>query len=55
MPLLSIVIPTRNRSIYLADSIKVILDNVNDVEVIVYDNSDTDSLRFTLNSYIKKK
>lgn len=50
MPLLSVVIPTRNRKQYLLDSIGIALENIKDVEVIVCDNSDDDSLRDMLAS-----
>ena len=48
MPLLSVVIPTRNRKQYLLDSIGIALENIKDVEVIVCDNSDDDGLRAML-------
>lgn len=42
MPLLSVIIPTRNRTRYLLDSVQVVLANTTDAEVIIHDNSDTD-------------
>lgn len=51
MPLLTVVIPTRNRNKYLLDSIKVIIENVHDVEIILCDNSDTDILNSMLEVY----
>lgn len=43
-PLLSIVIPTRNRTEYILDSISIIQAHAPDSEVIVADNSDNDDL-----------
>lgn len=48
MPLLSVIIPTRNRTRYLIDSLEVILAHTVDSEVIVHDNSDTDDLKHQL-------
>lgn len=45
MPLLSIVIPTRNRQDYLLDSVDLALASLQDAEIVVCDNSDDDSLR----------
>ncbi|MDO9610718.1 MAG: glycosyltransferase [Serpentinimonas sp.] len=53
MPLLSVVIPTRNRNKYIIDSINVILNNVSDVEIIVSDNSDTNILSSMLAPHLK--
>lgn len=48
--LLSIVIPTRNRSYYCLYAVKQILAlNLPDVEICVQDNSDTDGLKDDLN------
>lgn len=58
MPLISVIIPTRNRNSYLIDSIQIALKTVNDLEIIVCDNSDTDVLRellFQFNSTNKVK
>lgn len=45
LPLLSIVIPTRNRQYYLASVIKGILSiNSNDFELVIHDNSDAREL-----------
>ena len=43
-PLISIVFPTRNRSQYLIDSVRLTLSEIADCEVIIADNSDNDSL-----------
>lgn len=48
MPLLSIVIPTRNRQAYLLDSVNLALSSLEDAEIVVCDNSDDDSLRTRL-------
>lgn len=53
MPLLSVVIPTRNRPKYLLDSIEIALKNVKDVEIIVCDNSDDDGLRSMLGNALR--
>jgi hypothetical protein len=45
MPILSLVIPTRNRPACLLDSVNVTLANTADTEIVVSDNSDTDALR----------
>ena len=45
MPILSLVIPTRNRPTCVLDCVKVALANTEDTEIIVSDNSDTDALR----------
>ena len=46
MPLLSIVIPTRNRQEYAASCIRSLLRILSvDLEVVVQDNSDADELR----------
>ena len=45
-PLLSIVIPTRNRQKYLLSTVASILEiTSDDFEIIIHDNSDTDSLK----------
>lgn len=51
-PLVSIIIPTCNRSEYIRSVIKVILKNLNNVEIIISDNSRTDQLKKTLEGYI---
>jgi len=43
-PLISIVFPTRNRSQYLIDSVRLALSEIADCEIIIADNSDNDSL-----------
>lgn len=48
MPLISVVIPTRNRPSCAFSLIKMILDFVSDCEVIVCDNSDQDDLQIIL-------
>lgn len=40
MPLLSIIFPTRNRSQYLIDSVRLTLREIEDCEIIIADNSD---------------
>ena len=51
--LLSIVIPTRNRQEYCVAAVEQILTlNLNDVEVVIQDNSDDESLRSRLEHYI---
>lgn len=49
-PLLSIVFPTRNRSQYLIDSVRLTLREIADCEVIIADNSDDDALGRELNN-----
>lgn len=51
MPLLSIIIPTRNRQEYLIASVSVALNNLKDAEVIVCDNSDDNRLQFDLGRF----
>lgn len=48
MPSASIIIPTCNRAEFLLASISAILTYVNDVEIIVSDNSETDEIRLLL-------
>jgi glycosyltransferase involved in cell wall biosynthesis len=48
MPILSLVIPTRNRPACLLDCVNVTLANTADTEIVVSDNSDTDALRSIL-------
>lgn len=48
MSTVSIIIPTCNRSDYLLCAIREILSRVEDVEIIVSDNSDTDAIRSLL-------
>lgn len=52
MPLLSIIIPTRNRPDYAVNTIGVVLAHCHDVEVVVSDNSDDDRLRHRLRADI---
>lgn len=52
MPLLSVIIPTRNRTRYLLDSLDVILAHTSNSEVIIHDNSDTDDLKKQLGPVI---
>lgn len=52
MPLLSIVIPTRNRYEYLIASVRVALQNLQDVEVVVCDNSDDNRLESELADFL---
>lgn len=54
MPLVSIVIPTCDRPDYLLKVISLIESNLNDYELIIADNSKTDSLKNKLADYIKK-
>ena len=49
---ISIVIPTRNRPDYLVDSVAIALAHCASAEVVVCDNSDTDSLRHLLAEHI---
>ena len=51
-PLVSIIIPTCNRSEYIYSVIKNILSHLNDVEIIVSDNSTTNQLKDGLAEYI---
>ncbi len=51
-PKISIVIPTRNRTGYLVDSVNIALEHCENVEVIVCDNSDTDAARAMLSVQI---
>jgi len=53
MPLVSIVIPTRNRQNCAATLVKKILSTVSDCEVIVSDNSDDENLRHMLSDQFK--
>ena len=47
-PKISIVIPTRNRTQFLIDTVNVALSHCSNVEVVVSDNSDTDIARVGL-------
>lgn len=51
-PLISIIIPTRNRQQYACAAVKNILSFNSDLQVIVQDNSDDESLRELLNHEI---
>ena len=51
-PKISVVIPTRNRSQFLLDSVNVAMAHCVNTEVVVCDNSDTDGLRSQLASLI---
>lgn len=51
IPLLSIVIPTRNREVYCIEAISYILKNDNpDFELVIQDNSDADIIEQYVNS-----
>ena len=43
-PLVSIIIPTRNRQIYASKTVHQILSLKQDIEIIVQDNSDNEDL-----------
>jgi glycosyltransferase involved in cell wall biosynthesis len=45
IPLISVVIPTRNRSKYLVNSVNTILEKCPTAQIVVSDNSDSDILR----------
>lgn len=47
-PKISIVIPTRNRTQFLIDTVNIALSHCSNVEVVVSDNSDTDVARIGL-------
>lgn len=50
-PLLSIVIPTRNRQVYCLAAVQQIVKlNLPSVEIVVQDNSDNDYLSYSLNT-----
>lgn len=51
-PLVSVIIPTRNRQIYAEKTVKQILELKQNIEIIVHDNSDDDSLFSTLKQYV---
>ena len=51
-PKISIVIPTRNRSDYLIDSVNIIIEHCPEAQVVVSDNSDTDVLREQLAQHV---
>jgi len=44
-PKISIVIPTRNRSDYLIDSVNIAVEHCPEAQIVVSDNSDADTLR----------
>ena len=53
--LLSIIIPTRNRNYYCLEAVKEIIEvcnilKTNQIEIVIQDNSDRDSLRESLTS-----
>jgi Glycosyl transferase family 2 len=50
MPILSLVIPTRNRTFYLSDCVRTALENTKDTEIVICDNSDTDEFGQLLGS-----
>ena len=52
MPLLSIIVPTRNRANYALNTIGVALAHCDDAEVVVSDNSDNDALRSLLQTHV---
>jgi len=59
MPLLSIVIPTYNRSKHLEETLKSITDqvyfiNTNEVEIIISDNCSIDDTKIVAEKYVKK-
>lgn len=51
-PQISIVIPTRNRSDYLIDSVNIVIEHCPGAQIVVSDNSDTDALRERLAALI---
>ena len=52
-PLLSVVIPTRNRFYYVKSTIRSILSiDYSNIELVVQDNSDSDELRNWINDNI---
>lgn len=51
-PKISIVIPTRNRSDYLIDSVNIVIEHCPGAQIVVSDNSDTDTLRERLAALI---
>ena len=52
-PKLSIIIPTRNRQYYALQCVKTLLKiQGNEYEIVVHDNSDDDSLKEMLASYV---
>ncbi|QWD04229.1 glycosyltransferase family 2 protein [Polynucleobacter paneuropaeus] len=55
MPLVSVVIPTRNRPECAFSLIKMLLECVQDCEVVVCDNSDRDELRILLKDKLSDK
>ncbi len=52
-PLVSVIIPTRNRQFYAEKTVKQIVCLGKDIEVIVHDNSDDDRLYHALENFIK--
>src|SRR6266852_4061994 len=50
MALLSVVIPTRNRHLYLLDSVRTVLLHAPGAEIVVCDNSDTSELQGMIRS-----
>lgn len=53
MPLLSIVVPTRNRQLTALTLIRVVLERIPDCQVIVTDNSDDSTLRELLREWME--
>lgn len=53
-PLISIIIPTRNRQFYAEKTVLQILKIKGDIEIVVQDNSDKDSLFTVLNDLIRE-
>ena len=50
--LLSIIIPTRNRKLYAMAALKQVCENTSDnIQVVIQDNSDDDSLKFEIDRY----
>jgi hypothetical protein len=51
-PLLSVVVPTRNRQAYVLQAIRTVLAELPDAELVVCDNSDEDRLRGDITNYV---
>lgn len=55
-PLLSIIIPTKNRQYYCLRAVEQIVRmNLNDIEIVIQDNSDTDELAGSLRAHIQSE
>ena len=52
MPLVSIIIPTRNRQEYVLCAVRVALAHLSDVEIVVHDNSDDVRLHSKLRQFL---